>query len=379
MLFRNIVTNKIPKKIRFLKTYLLGWSLLFGFLPLPSQSDLLGPEDFITTGETTQTGKNCYRLTTAIDWTSGAIWHKEAIDLNFSFEMELKIMFGCQDDLGADGVVFIFSPYRTVPGYAGEGMGFAGLSPSLGIEVDTWENDHLADPVQDHIAILQHGYVDHFYNLAGPAIIPNVEDCTLHTFSIHWDHQQKTLSVSLDGKQIIQYQGDIVKDLFAGDPKVYWGVTSATGKYNNRHEICFEKLDFTPSLSGIKFNPVTKNRLLKGEVVTLKDVQFQTGNTSITKSSFPDLHKLINLLKENPTAKIAIEGHTDNLGSDHVNYNLSTKRAFAVANYLMKNGISKSRIEAKGYGEMHPITSNQTPAGRKQNRRIDVYLYIPRS
>jgi outer membrane protein OmpA-like peptidoglycan-associated protein len=378
MLFQ-IYSNRKPIDLSIPFKFLYGCLLFLFTGNLSSQSPPLYPNDFIITGETTQTGNQCYRLTSAIDWTSGAIWYKDPIDLSFSFQMELNIMFGCEDELGADGMVFVFSPYRTVPGYQGEGMGFAGLSPSLGIEVDTWENDHLGDPVQDHIAILQHGYVHHGYNLAGPMIIPNVEDCALHAFAIHWDNKEKKLSVRLDGKPVLHYQGDMVKDLFGGDPKVFWGVTAATGRYHNRHEICFEKLDFTPPLASIHFSPDIEKRLLKGEVMTLRDVQFETGNVSLTNSSLPDLHRLINLLKDNPTAKIAIEGHTDNLGSEQVNQDLSTKRASSVANYLIKNGIQKDRIEAKGYGEQHPLVSNQNPSGRRQNRRIDVYLYIPRS
>ncbi len=177
-------------------------------------------DDFFVTGHTSRSGEHCFQLTRPMDWSSGGVWYNEAIDLTGSFEMDLKLMLGCDDVGGADRMVFVFTPYRGAAGHQGEGMGFAGLRPSLGIEVDTWENEHLADPPEDHVAILQDGYVMHLFNLAGPVAIPNVEDCDLHEFRIVWDQPNYSLSVLLDGKEIITYHGDIVKDIFCGNPEV---------------------------------------------------------------------------------------------------------------------------------------------------------------
>lgn len=347
--------------------------------PLLAQDATVSLKDFVANGNTIPLSDQCVRLTPAEDWSSGSIWYKETIDLSFSFEMELNIMFGCDDESGADGIVFVFADSRDVLGYQGEGMGFSGLQPSLGIEVDTWENDHLADPWQDHIAILQHGHVHHYYNLAGPERIENVEDCELHQFGINWDHTNKRLSVQLDGQERIAYAGDITEQIFAGNPYVYWGITAATGRYNNRHEVCFEKLNFDLPITELAFDNALETKLIRGDVIVLESIQFEDGTTSISRKSFPDLYRLMNLMKANPGLDLRINGHTDNDGSEFINEKLSRLRALAVAKFLNEQGVQKNRMHVKGYGEKYPVTTNETSLGRMKNRRIEVQLYNPRT
>ncbi|NJN78478.1 MAG: OmpA family protein [Saprospiraceae bacterium] len=80
---------------------------------------------------------------------------------------------------------------------------------------------------------------------------------------------------------------------------------------------------------------------------------------------------LVVLLKENPTIKIQINGHTDNVGNPETNQKLSLNRATAVMNYLIENGIETDRLTAKGFGENQPIDTNETEIGRKNNRRTE--------
>ncbi len=332
-------------------------------------------DDFSITGDTYRAGDYCFQLTAPMDWSSGGVWYDKAIDLSASFEMDLKLMLGCDDVGGADGMVFVFTPYRGASGYQGEGMGFAGLRPSLGIEVDTWENEHLLDPPEDHIAILQDGYVMHMFNLAGPAIVPNVEDCQLHKFKIIWDQPKLRLSVELDEREVISYEGDIVKDIFFGNPMVYWGVTAATGRYNNRHDICFEHLEFSKPLSKALFGRVDQKKYLMGEVMQLKTATFSSGEASLLEESHEELHKLINLLNRYPQMDVEIDGHTDSAGSEEKNLALSKARATSIANYLRKHGIDGRRLTVRGHGERFPIADNATSAGREKNRRIEIHLF----
>ena len=207
----------------FMTRYWIFMFVILGWLSAFTQDDRVSPSDFSTSGEAVLTGTNCFQLTQERLWSSGGVWHKSPIDLRSSFSMDLRLMLGCDDTGGADGVVFVFTPFRGLVGYQGEGMGFAGLQPSLGIEIDTWENEHLFDPPEDHIAILQDGYVNHYYNLVGPKIIPNVEDCKLHDLSILWNEKEKVLEVTLDGRKVISYQGDLTTEIFRNNPVVYWG------------------------------------------------------------------------------------------------------------------------------------------------------------
>lgn len=81
--------------------------------------------------------------------------------------------------------------------------------------------------------------------------------------------------------------------------------------------------------------------------------------------------KLISFLQNNPKIKIEIGGHTDNIGSEEYNLNLSETRAKAVYEFLIKNGIEKSRLTFQAYGFSKPIDNNETPEGRANNRRTE--------
>lgn len=108
-----------------------------------------------------------------------------------------------------------------------------------------------------------------------------------------------------------------------------------------------------------------------GEIVVLRNIFYETDSYALKKESRTELQKLIHLLNNNPGLKIEIRGHTDNIGSQEYNLDLSQNRAGSVAQYLMENGIEKERITFKGYGEKIPVQPNDTPEGRAQNRRTE--------
>ena len=92
------------------------------------------------------------------------------------------------------------------------------------------------------------------------------------------------------------------------------------------------------------------------------------------KESFGELESMVNLLQANPTFKLSLEGHTDALGSEVYNVDLSKNRVNAVKDFLIMNGIKVDRIIIKHFGETQPKTSNDTPLGRQDNRRVDVMI-----
>lgn len=114
--------------------------------------------------------------------------------------------------------------------------------------------------------------------------------------------------------------------------------------------------------------------LKTGSKIVLKNIFFATGSSQLTSSSNSELKKLVTLLKNNPTVKVQIAGHTDHVGNKEANVTLSTNRAKAVKNYLVSAGISSSRISSKGYGSTSPIASNDTEKGRKLNRRTEFII-----
>ena len=111
--------------------------------------------------------------------------------------------------------------------------------------------------------------------------------------------------------------------------------------------------------------------LKTGESVVLKNIFFETNSFELKKESTVELDKLAQLLKDNPSMKIEIGGHTDNIGSDESNQKLSENRAKAVNDYLVKAGIVATRLTYKGYGKTKPIATNDTEEGRAQNRRTE--------
>ncbi|WP_299115684.1 OmpA family protein [uncultured Winogradskyella sp.] len=105
-----------------------------------------------------------------------------------------------------------------------------------------------------------------------------------------------------------------------------------------------------------------------------RTILFDTGKASFKKETDQVLQAMVAIFKEYPRADFAIEGHTDSVGSKSTNQALSERRANAVRDYLIANGISADRLTAAGYGEDNPIATNKTRAGRKENRRVEVKL-----
>ena len=198
-------------------------------------------KEFKLGGSAAILNEECIRLTPATPYVSGSAWFQNPMDLEYPFELTVDLVLGENDELGADGIVFVFHPSMQT-GYRGEGMGFAGLYPSLGIEFDTYQNYHLGDPSADHVAIMPHGQAHHARSMVGPIDLPNLENGAKRPLTIAWNPGSKTLQVALDGNTVATYQGDIVKEIFGGNSKVYWGATAATGRKINYQDVCIRKL-----------------------------------------------------------------------------------------------------------------------------------------
>ncbi len=122
-----------------------------------------------------------------------------------------------------------------------------------------------------------------------------------------------------------------------------------------------------------KKNGCPTTYVFEGSVIKfVQQVHFAIGSATILADSFPILQDVVNLIKVNANLKrLAVEGHTDNTGSADMNRKLSQLRSESVMNWMVDKGIDKARLEAHGYGPDKPIDTNDTPAGRTKNRRVE--------
>lgn len=112
----------------------------------------------------------------------------------------------------------------------------------------------------------------------------------------------------------------------------------------------------------------------RGVVITLSDVLFAFNKAELTPEAAERVGKISETLKTAKGRRVAVEGHTDSVGTDEVNLALSRRRAQAVADALVAHGTSRKQLHVAGFGKARPAASNDTPAGRAKNRRVEVVI-----
>jgi len=134
------------------------------------------------------------------------------------------------------------------------------------------------------------------------------------------------------------------------------------------------------SLSGFttETKPFIKNISLSpidvGETIILRNIFFDTGKYNLKPESVSELKKLLEFMEHNPALKIEIGGHTDNVGGEAYNLELSENRAKSVFDFLTQRGIEPSRLTYRGFGYSKPIATNDTQDGRAKNRRTEISI-----
>ncbi|MBK8628004.1 MAG: PD40 domain-containing protein [Saprospiraceae bacterium] len=128
-----------------------------------------------------------------------------------------------------------------------------------------------------------------------------------------------------------------------------------------------------PYVLNIQLIPVIKSDS-KNSPIILQNIFFSTGSAELLEASNHEILLIYKMMVENPSIKIEIIGHTDDIGSEDDNYTLSQKRAKAVAEAIIAKGIDFTRISSEGKGETNPIADNLSESGRKKNRRTEMYI-----
>jgi len=109
--------------------------------------------------------------------------------------------------------------------------------------------------------------------------------------------------------------------------------------------------------------------------VTFKgDVTFDTNSTVVRPGLYSELNRVAGVLSQYPQTLVRVEGHTDSVGTNEYNQDLSVRRAMAVKNLLVQRGIADSRIDSVGYGETMPVATNENETGRQRNRRVEIKI-----
>ena len=159
-------------------------------------------QTYFLNGDASFLGDDCYQLTPNLNTQNGTVWYADQIDLTQPFTIEFLMNLGSIDANGADGMVFVLQQEGTSAiGESGGGMGYLGFNGTIGVEFDTWQNTNYNDPVQDHIAVVSDGDINHASGntLAGPVFMNNLgtnqENGQDHIVKIQWLPEFTTLRV----------------------------------------------------------------------------------------------------------------------------------------------------------------------------------------
>ncbi len=218
-------------------------------------------------GNTAEISPHCFTITPPLGNMLGAIWRKTPTALQSSFEINFDARFsadGVVKDSGADGIVFVLQRDLTPPpsntagspidalGANGQGLGYGGISPSIGVAFDTYMNG--SQPNYDFIALSKNGNVANLLTAEVAAKVDvsnnpvNIEDGVYHSIKITWQKSTNTLKVFFDGSERVSYSEDFINTVFGGDAtNIYWGITASTGGSNNEQGVCGIAMNFAPT------------------------------------------------------------------------------------------------------------------------------------
>ena len=180
-------------------------------------------------------------------------------------------------------------------------------------------------------------------------------------------------------------------DLATGEVKARSNSTAGTGEFlvslpmnrnyalnvsKDKYLFYSESFELTGSNTAAKpvFKNVQMSPIRAGEKIVLRNIFFDSNKFDLKPESNSELEKLVEILSKNPTMKVEISGHTDNVGNKAANKTLSENRSKSVVAFLISKGISSDRLSSKGYGDEKPIDTNDTEQGRANNRRTEMVI-----
>lgn len=185
--------------------------------------------------------------------------------------------------------------------------------------------------------------------------------------------EKELREAALAADKLADADGDGVPDIYdlCPDQKGTWGFS---GCPDTDGDGIPDHIDECPDVYGswkYKGCPEITSEVKEVLQKALQGVNFETGSAVLTKSSFPILDEVVKVMNENPTYILKIMGHTDDVGSEESNMQLSKNRAQLVENYLESKGLQAEHFIVIGFGQTRPVASNDTPEGKAKNRRVE--------
>lgn len=219
-------------------------AILLCFLALPFSL----AAQYQTNGNASAINDSCFIITPNIGNQKGAVWISNQINLSQSFELQLSYYFGANTG-GADGMTFTIQPNANALGTGTLGglLGIAGISPSLIIEFDSYQNSDYGDPFFHHTALLTNGTTNHNLtnNLVGPISLQTnnaaVSNGVWHNVLIQWivnANNTQTIRMYFNCVLRIDHTANFISQVFNNNPLQRWGVTGATGGLTNLQQVC---------------------------------------------------------------------------------------------------------------------------------------------
>lgn len=221
-------------------------SALTALVPLISWAQ---QSPFVVLYNTTVNSCQCYTFGNGQVNQHGSIWNRNQLDLTQAFDFNFRVKMLDENVWNADGMAFVLQRDTLSFMSAAGTPGHSEILESVAIELDVFQNQPSGDPGSDHVAILSNGSTDHNSadNLAGPVDVyplnQYLTDGAWHTVRITWEPQNVRLRCYIGQNFIpqIQYVGDIVADIFGGDPMVYWGWTGGCGGVPGIFDVCWNQ------------------------------------------------------------------------------------------------------------------------------------------
>lgn len=179
-----------------------------------------------------------------------------------------------------------------------------------------------------------------------------------------------------DGKQLGITQSDPVTgnyEIRLPGGANYGIRAEADGKMSESQNLDLQNIDKDKKILDQNFSlsPIQVAAIQANESITLNNVFFDFDRWALKKESFPELNRIVKMMEDAPSMEIIISGHTDAQGSEDYNLALSKRRSNAVADFFASRGINSSRVKSVFFGEEYPVDTNDTPEGRKKNRRVE--------